>query len=43
MRRISGWNFNEDNLKFEPMYPMDENARLCCIEIGDSGFKTREG
>lgn len=43
MRRISGWNFNEDNLKFEPMYRLDENARLCCVEIGDGGFKTREG
>lgn len=43
IRRISGWNFNEDNLKFEPMYPFDENARLCSSELGDGGFKTREG
>ncbi|GLJ40247.1 hypothetical protein SUGI_0826390 [Cryptomeria japonica] len=27
MRRISGWNFNEDNLQFEPMYrPWDESV-----------------
>eukprot|EP01018_Ginkgo_biloba_P029687 Gb_20050 [translate_table: standard] len=32
MRRISGWNFNENNLKFEPLYPLDEK---CCHVMGD--------
>lgn len=38
LRRISGWNFNEENLKFEPVFP-DENQNRNQI-VGDFEHKT---